>query len=150
MEQKELFEKGAALAQEGEQHLKSQQFNQSIEKTLEAIDCFVKSDNQIFVGKAFRQLAEAYKYQQNWVGCLAGYQESINWDLKVGKLNGVLISQLHVFRLLLQLGQYEKALQSLEDAKKNLRDYPEIPKADEFRQYIAGLEKDLKERGIVK
>ncbi len=74
---------------------------------------FIKSEQKQFLGKAFRQLAEAYKQQQNWVGCLAGYQEAINWDVEANHIEGVIISQLHVFRLLLQLGQFEKAQKKL-------------------------------------
>lgn len=136
------------LAKAGQIHLQKQELNQAIEKTMEAVECFHGSEQKQFLGKAFRQLAEAYKLQKNWVGCLAGYQESINWDVESNNIEGVIISQLHVFRLLLQLGQFEKARKSLDDAENNLEQNPTLPKYQEFKKYIAGLKNELKAKGV--
>jgi tetratricopeptide (TPR) repeat protein len=144
----ESFKKGMELAKSGQIHLQKQELNQAIQKTMEAIECFNESEQKQFLGKAFRQLADAYKQQQNWVGCLAGYQESINWDVEAGNIEGVIISQLHVFRLLLQLGQFEKANKSLDDAESNLKQNPTLPKYEQFENYISGLKKELKTKGV--
>ena len=138
------FQKGVELAQIGTEQLQEEKINECIENTLNAIQYFTQSHTQLMVGKAFRQLAEAYQAQQNWVGCLASYQESINWDLKVGKLQGVVITQLHVFELLLQLAQLDKAQTCLTEAKNNLEQYrDEIPKYQEFADYITDREQKL-------
>jgi hypothetical protein len=50
--------------------------------------------------------------------------------------------------LLLQLGQFEKARKSLDDAENNLEQNPTLPKYQEFKKYIAGLKNELKAKGV--
>ena len=150
MEFDKAFEKGMQLAKEGLQFHQEGNYNQAVQQTLLAIEEFVQSEQQQLIGKAFRQLGEAYEQLNNWVGMLAAYQEAINWDNKLERYDGVIISQLQIFHTLLKMGETDKAIISLKEARKNLENNPEIPKAAQFLAHIKGVENELKEKGVWK
>lgn len=148
MEFDAAFEKGFHLAKEGLQFHTQGNYNQAVQQTLLAIEEFAKSEHQQLIGKAFRQLGDAYEKLNNWVGMLAAYQEAINWDNKLERYDGVIISQLKIFHTLLGMGEPDKAVISLKEAKKNLENNPSIPNATQFLDHIRGIEQEMKEKGI--
>ena len=148
MELDQAFEQGMQLAKEGLQFHHKGDYNQAVQQTLLAIEEFAKSAQQQLIGKAFRQLGDAYEKLNNWVGMLAAYQEAINWDLKLERYDGVIISQLQIFHTLLKMGETEKAIVSLKEARKNVENNPTIPKATEFLAHIKSVEAELKVKGV--
>lgn len=148
MEFDSAFEKGFELAKEGHQYFNQGNYNQAVQQTLLAIEEFAKSEHQQLIGKAFRQLGEAYERLNNWVGMLAAYQEAINWDNKLEKYDGVIISQLQIFHTLLKMEETDKAIISLKEARKNVESNPSIPNAAKFLAHIQGIEEEMKSKGI--
>lgn len=148
MEFDSAFQKGFNLAKEGFQFFNEGDYNQSIQQTLLAIEEFAKSEHKEMIGKAFRQLGDAYEKINNWVGMLAAYQEAINWDNKLERYDGVIISQLKIFHTLLDMGETDKAVVSLKEARKNVENNPSIPNSEKFLAHIKGIQEEMKKKGI--